>query len=115
MNLVMGSTYDKKILDMFEFEVTNYIPIEYFAKDIEIDSCMKPILVFQGDIFETDFQYDRLRKYFIDYFRLHDLEEVEVTDLRRVILISSNESKEVLIRSYQIDTFNQYNVKFKFN
>jgi ribosome production factor 2 len=114
MNLALGSTYDNKLLDMFEFEVTNYIPIEYFAKDVEVDSCMKPIIIFQGEVFETDFQYDRLRKYLLDLFRLHDIDEVEVTDLKRIMIVSAAENKEIHIRSYQIDSFNQYNVNKNF-
>ena len=30
MSLIMGNTYEGKILDLFEFEVTNFLPIEYF-------------------------------------------------------------------------------------
>lgn len=114
MNLVLGTTFDSKLLDMFEFEVANYIPIEYFAKDIDIDSCMKPVILFQGDIFETDFQYVRLRNYFIDFFRLHDIEDVEITDLRRVIIISCADDKVIKIRSYQLDGFNEHNVRKSF-
>lgn len=111
MNLVLGSTFDNKILDMFEFEVTNYIPIEYFAKDVNVDSCMKPVILFQGDIFETDFQFDRLRKFFIDFYRLHDVEEVNVSDLKRIIVVSCGEDKVIKLRSYQLDEFNEYNVR----
>jgi ribosome production factor 2 len=30
MNLLMGSLFDNKFLDLFEFEVSNFLPIEYF-------------------------------------------------------------------------------------
>lgn len=103
MNLVLGSTFNNKILDMFEFEVTNYIPIEYFAKSIKVDSHQKPVIVFQGDVFETEFQYERLRKFFLDFFRIQDLEEVNITDLRRIIVISSGENKTLKFRSYQVE------------
>lgn len=90
---------------MFEFEVTNYIPIDHFKKDIKIDSCMKPVIIFQGDVFETDFQYERMRKFFLDFFRLHDVEDVNISDLRRVIVISAADvdDKEIKIRSYQVE------------
>jgi ribosome production factor 2 len=110
MNIVLGSNFNNKILDTFEFEVTNYIPIEHFIKDITINSGLKPIIIFQGDVFETDFQYDRMRKYFLDLFKINDIEEVNITELRRVVTISSGENKEIKIRCYQIDSFNEYNV-----
>ena len=30
MNLIMGNLFDGKLLDLFEFEVTNFLPIEFF-------------------------------------------------------------------------------------
>jgi len=73
---------------------------------------MKPIVIFQGDVFETDFQYDRMRKFFLDYFRLHDVDDVSVSELRRVMVISSGEDKEIKIRSYQVEGgINEYLVK----
>jgi len=83
--------------------VTNYLPISYFKHLITVDACMKPILVFQGDLFETDLEFERLKIFFVDYFKLHDIEEANISDLRRVILISSGEDKEIKIRSYQTE------------
>ena len=103
MNLVMGSLFNNKVLDMFEFEVTNFIPIEHFAKEIKVDSCMKPVIIFQGDVFETDFQYERLRKYLLDFFLLHTIEDANISDLRRVLIITAGDDKEVKIRSYQVE------------
>jgi ribosome production factor 2 len=110
MNLVLGSTFDNKILDMFEFEVTNYLPIEFFSKNIEVDSYMKPIVIFQGDLFETDFEFDRIKKYFLDFFRIQDFEEIEITEMRRVVVLSVGDDKEIKIRMYQTSKFNEYNV-----
>lgn len=110
MNLVLGSTFNHKILDMFEFEVTNYLPIEFFSGKIEVDSFMKPVIIFQGDLFETDFEMERIKKYFLDFFRLQDFEEIEITELRRVIVLSVSDDKEIKIRSYQTSKFNEYNV-----
>ena len=104
MNLVMGLLYNKSLLDAFEFEVVNFIPISYFDKKVEVDSYMKPILLFQGEIFESDPNYERLKKFFIDYFRLYDTDATVISDLRRVIVISCDEKtdKVVKLRSYQI-------------
>ncbi len=112
MNLIMGSTFNYKAMDVFEFEVSNFIPMEYFANRIEVDSYMKPVIVFQGDIFETDFQYERIKKFFLDFFRIQDMEEAVIPELRKVMIISAGDDKEIKIRTYQIEgNMNQYNVK----
>jgi len=112
MNLIMGSTFNYKLMDIFEFEVSSFIPLSYFAKQIEVDSYIKPVIVFQGDIFETDFQYERIKKFFLDYFRIQDLEEVVISELRKIMIISAGDDKEIKIRNFQIDAnMNQYNVR----
>ena len=98
-------------MDMFEFQVTNFLPIEFFSNKVEVDSFMKPVIIFQGDIFETDFQYERIKKFFLDFFRIKDLEDVVISELRKVLVISVGDDKEIKIRTYQIDSnMNQYNV-----
>jgi ribosome production factor 2 len=112
MNLIMGSTFNYKLMDIFEFEVTSFIPLAHFAKIIEVDSYIKPVIVFQGDIFETDFQYERIKKFFLDFFRIQDSEEVVISELRKIMIISAGDDKEIKIRNYQIDAnMNQYNVR----
>jgi ribosome production factor 2 len=112
MNLTMGNLFANKVLDQFEFEVANFIPIEYFSKNIEVDSYMKPVVIFQGDLFENDFELDRVRKFFLDFFKITDLEEVDIGDLRRVVVISVSEDRELKIRNFQASRFNQYTVIF---
>ena len=102
MNIVMGLLFNKVVLDVFEFEVVNYIPISYF-KNNEIDSFMKPVLIFQGEIFESDPSYERLKKFFIDYFRLYNVEQPIISELRRVIVFSCDSDKIVKMRCYQVD------------
>ena len=104
MTITFGLLFNHEILDIFEFEVTNYIPIDYFKKNIEIGSFMKPIVIFQGEIFETEFNYERLKNFFFDYFKLYNIENTIVSELKRVVVISC-ESKEkiVKIRNYQIN------------
>lgn len=46
--MVMGRTYDAKVLDMFEFGIEDYKPMEAF-KGNEIEKHLKPILIFQGE------------------------------------------------------------------
>jgi len=104
MDLTLGCLYDHQLLDSFEFEVTNFIPMSYFKEASTINSDLKPIIIFQGELFESDFNYDRLKKFFIDYFQLLDRPNVTISELRRLIVISiENDEKIVKIRNYQIN------------
>ena len=104
MDLTLGILYDHQILDSFEFEVTNFIPMYYFKGAATINSDLKPIIIFQGELFESDFNYDRLKKFFIDYFQLYDKENVVISQLRRIIAISiENDEKIIKIRNYQVN------------
>ena len=113
MDLTLGCLYDHQVLDSFEFEVTNFIPMSYFKEGTTINSDLKPIIIFQGELFESDFNYDRLKKFFIDFFQLYDKPSVVISELRRIIVISiENEEKVVKIRNYQVngDLMNKNNL-----
>ena len=104
MNLTLGCLYDFHLLDYFDFEVTNFLPKSYFKVDTVINSDLKPIIIFQGELFESDFNYDRLKKFFIDFFQLYDKENIVISEMRRIIAISiENDEKIVKIRNYQIN------------
>ena len=107
MNLLLGSTFDNRMLDFFEFEVTNYLPISYFS-GITIDSIMKPVVIFQGDVFDTDFELVRVKKFFMDFCILYDIDCVNVSDLKRICVISAGDDKVIKMRSYQIDKIDPY-------
>jgi len=102
MNLLLGSLFDNRMLDFFEFEVINYLPISYFT-DIEVDACMKPIIIFQGDSFETDFELERVKKFFLDYLMLYEIDDVNISDLKRIIILSTGDDKVIKFRSFQVD------------
>ena len=104
MNLTLGCLYDFQLLDYFDFEVTNFLPMSYFKSEVVINSDLKPIIIFQGELFESDFNYDRLKKFFIDFFQLYDIENISISEMRRIIAISiEKDEKIVKIRNYQIN------------
>jgi len=101
MNIVFGSLYEYKLLDSFEFEITSIIPSNYFEKKPEFDVNSQPILIFQGEKFETDSVYERIKKFFIDFYTQDLLEEVNVTDLRRVVVFSVDLQGKIKLRNFQ--------------
>jgi len=113
MNLIMGNLFENKLLDLFEFEVANFLPIEYFKVDTNIDSCMKPLVIFQGDIFETDFEFARMKKFFFEFFKMYDIEDISISVLKRLVVISSAGDKIVKIRTFELNNCNEHNFKEK--
>ena len=104
MNLTLGCLYDFQLLDYFDFEVTNFLPMSYFKNEVVINSDLKPIIIFQGALFESDFNYDRLKKFFIDFFQLYDKESISISEMRRIIAISIDKDEKIVkIRNYQIN------------
>ena len=103
-NITLGCLFDFHLLDYFDFEVTNFLPMSYFKTDTVINSDLKPIIIFQGELFESDFNYDRLKKFFIDFFQLYDKESIIISEMRRIMAISiEKDEKIVKIRNYQIN------------
>lgn len=104
LTLTLGSLFDHQVLDSFVFEVTNYLPISEFKANVAVSSSHKPLIIFQGELFEADYNYDRLRKFLISFFELYKTEATVLSELRRVIVVSvDNGEKIVKVRCYQVE------------
>ena len=104
MSITFGSLFNHEILDYFEFEITNFVPCEYFKAFTQIDTYMKPVLIFQGEIFESNFEFERVKKFFIDFFRLYPVENAVISELRRVIVFTCDNDEQIIkLRCYQVN------------
>lgn len=102
MNIVFGNCYEHKLLDAFEFEVSNFIPHNYMENKVNYEINSMPIMIFQGESFETDKVFERIKKFFLDFYTQDSLEEVNIPDLKRIIVFSVDEKqKKIKIRNYQ--------------
>lgn len=59
-SLVIGRMFDHQVLDMFEFGIEKFAPMEDF-KGPKITLGFKPMLVFNGEPFSVDPEYMRLK------------------------------------------------------
>jgi len=81
-NIVIGRTYNGRVLDMFEFGIENYIPfVKFIAQNSFVDRETKPVLVFQGEHFEYNENFRRLKNLFTEFFMLKDLKEANIVGL----------------------------------
>ena len=86
-NIVLGRTYDGHVLDMFEFGVDNFESLESipgFKKSLG----SKPALVFLGDQWSADSTYDRIRNFFIDFFRGDRVEKINLKGIDHVMVFA---------------------------
>ncbi|KAG9508766.1 Ribosome production factor 2-like protein, partial [Fragariocoptes setiger] len=66
-NLVMGRTFGGQILDMIELGIDSYKSISEF-KNLKISLGSKPVLVFAGEAFETEYDMIRIKNLLNDFF-----------------------------------------------
>lgn len=100
-NLIFGRIYNKDILDMFETSIKN------LKGDIDnslklVDIIQKPVLLMQGDLFELNPDFQRMRNYFHDFFyKKYESNLVNIkNNLNFVISITGKGEKELLFRFY---------------
>ncbi|RWS26636.1 ribosomal biogenesis protein-like protein [Leptotrombidium deliense] len=99
-NLVIGRTYHRQILDMMEFEVTNFKSMKEFGgSKLVVGS--KPILLFSGEQFETEFEYQRMKNLFIDFYSGNKTDAIRLHGLQHVISFVASEGV-IHFRCYKI-------------
>lgn len=101
-NMVFGRNFSEHLLDMFEFELQNYQPIKSF-KSKEVDHQTKPVLVFQGEQFEFSEKHRRFKNYLQDFFRIVDYDEVNIAEMKRVLVVTATDDARILVRHYELN------------
>jgi len=80
----------------------------------EVDSEIKPILVFQGEQFEFSEKHSRFKNFLIDFFKFSDYDEANIAQLKRVMVFTSVTDTKIECRHYEINvgkTINETDVK----
>lgn len=88
-NLVLGRVYDGHILDMFELGIKDFKSSNEFKTAEHITADLKPILIFQGEHFESSDRHKRLKSLLIDFFQQKELKEANIQELKRVMVFTS--------------------------
>ena len=100
-NLILGRLYNHALLDTVEFAVEEYkSAVEFRAATVMTG--IKPIMMFQGDGFETDKKYARVKSLFLDMFGGRSLEKVDTKGLNTLICLSIDTQEHIHFRCYQI-------------
>ncbi|TNV77302.1 hypothetical protein FGO68_gene14700 [Halteria grandinella] len=101
-NLIIGRTFDGKALDLFEFGVEEYKSIQDFSAKQEVPRDLKPVLIFQGEFFEFSERHQRLKSLLYELFHQRDLKEINITEMKRVLVFTATEENTVQVRHYEV-------------
>lgn len=93
-NLTLGRLFDGHILDMFEFGVEDFRSTDDFKPAERVCSEDKPILVFQGEQFETSEKHKRLKNLLIDLFHQRNINMANIPEVCKVILFTCRGDSE---------------------
>lgn len=97
-NLILGRSFDGHVLDMYEFGVEEYIGIdEIQGRKKAMGS--KPMMIFQGDQWESDSNFKKIQNLLLDFFRGDKPERICLKGVDHVISCTVSEGK-VFIRGY---------------
>lgn len=99
-NLVLGRTFDGHVLDMFEFGVDNFESLDSI-KGFKKSLASKPALIFLGDQWNSDSAYERMRNFFIDFFRGDKVEKINLKGIDHVMVFAVVEGV-VHVRTHNI-------------
>ncbi|CAL1684765.1 unnamed protein product [Lasius platythorax] len=99
-NLMMGRMYEHTLLDMIEFGVENYKGLKDFKVE-KITVGIKPLLIFNGELFESNYEYGRIKNLLVDMFQRQVVDKIRLQGLEHVLSFTAVENK-ILLRSYRI-------------
>jgi ribosome production factor 2 len=101
-NMTFGRLYDHHLLDMIEFGLDDFQSLSSF-KNSKVAAGTKPCLVFDGEEFAdtANVEMQRVKNFFIDFFRGPEVEAVRLAGLEHVLQFTSFDRK-VFLRSYKV-------------
>lgn len=100
---MFGRTYEHQVLDMVEFGLVTDGDEEVCALSSDVPSNCRPFLIFQGDKWETDDKYGRLRNLLQDFFVENvKVDELEVNNAMRLVMSFSAVGDRIYLRTYEV-------------
>ena len=102
-NIIIGRTYDEKMLDMVEFGLHNFQSTKEVSENINVPFQVRPFVIFQGDVWETEEDFGRIRNLLNDFFfENNKVEGIEVDKyLQIVVCFSVLEDRRIIMKTYE--------------
>ncbi|KAL6604704.1 Brix-domain-containing protein [Neocallimastix sp. 'constans'] len=87
-NLVFIRMFDYQVLDMIELGIENFKSLHDF-KTAKSSIEMKPLFIFNGELFEQREEYKKLKNMLLDFFRDEAVESVNLKGLEYIISVTA--------------------------
>ena len=104
-NIVMGRMFDGHLLDMYEFGVSSFQNVQSFhGRKKNVGS--KPLLLFQGQLWESSAEYGKIQSLFTDFFRGPRNEKLALQAIDHILTFTIDASEgatKICMRSYATD------------
>jgi ribosome production factor 2 len=100
-NLTMGRFFDHQLLDMVEFGIENYIPMQK-SSVLANRYGSKPCILFKGDVFVNDEKMKLIQNMFLDAFRGEEVKSINLLGLDHVIVITAIDTESVQFSHYAV-------------
>ena len=91
-NLIMGRTFDRRVLDMVEIGILQYRSLADFGGLPKKRLGSKPMLQFVGDIWTSDVNLRRLQNLLIDFYRGDPVDSLVLSGLDHVMVFTAAET-----------------------
>jgi len=91
-NLVLGRTFDRRILDMVEIGILQYRSLNDFGGLPKKRLGSKPLLQFVGDLWSSDINLKRLQNLLIDFYRGDPVDSLVLSGLDHVMVFTAAET-----------------------
>ncbi|CAG0902085.1 unnamed protein product, partial [Cyprideis torosa] len=101
-NVVLGRLFNEHLLDMFELGVDFFLPISMFPSTSKVAEGTKPLVVFNGEPFVADREWQQLRNLFLDVFRGETVESVRLQGLEMLIQVTALPEGRLLFRCFRL-------------
>eukprot|EP00123_Amoebidium_parasiticum_P020290 comp4684_c0_seq1/m.854 comp4684_c0_seq1/g.854 ORF comp4684_c0_seq1/g.854 comp4684_c0_seq1/m.854 type:complete len:318 (-) comp4684_c0_seq1:118-1071(-) len=100
-NLVIGRMFDHHLLDMVEFGVGSVKSVTDFKAETTTLGA-KPCFLFNGDLFETNNELQKIKLLLLDFFRGENVSAVNLQGIEHVISVTATAENTIAFRTYRI-------------
>ncbi|KAJ3411304.1 rRNA-binding ribosome biosynthesis protein rpf2 [Chytridiales sp. JEL 0842] len=101
-NFIIARMFDHQVLDLVEFGIVRELPTSAFEGVPQPLVGHKPVLVFQGDLFEVNETYKSIKNVLVDFFRGEVADMVNLKGVNHVLGVTVETSGNIQIRGYHV-------------
>eukprot|EP01071_Lankesteria_metandrocarpae_P004038 Lankesteria_metandrocarpae@DN3333_c0_g1_i3.p1 len=88
-SMVLGRTYDAELLDMYELNVKDFLPMQTFQDEVQPTLGFKPLVICQGAAFTTSEALTKLQNILCDFFSGPKAKKLSLKGIEHIIVLTA--------------------------